>query len=363
MLQIKEINDVMQYFSAKVLIEFKLVGGALDKDLIRTKEGSEEYIVDVPPDTLRPSALWYLRQFEIANATEYRVLDEKIIKAKDDLLLFYRVDGEFLNEMKLQDFPFDDQKLKMTLVINCSTTGVFPVEVVSPKEEPVFLLTEQAFALGNMWYLDKSLEWTPAIYKHEEGPTAKTFACVHMTVNVSRRPGFYLINIVLPMFCVVPLAALAFAIPRDQIGNRLECTLTVLLSTTAYKYAIAQMIPKVAYSTLLDRYVLGVMGFVALVCLDSINPLGWLQSFLWGYSMKLIGWKPPFDLSETLVVMAWVIHHTLMFLEARAAEEKQSKTLSRSRRAAWGATIAMAKANKDVAGGGGGSALWKKSLV
>lgn len=254
MLQLKEINDVSQRFAAKVLIELRLEGGATDADLTRKKDGSDdEYLATVPKDTLRPSAMWYLKQFEISNATDYTVLDQKIVVAGDDLLLFYRVDGEFLHQIDVHNLPYDHQALKLTLVINASRTGVFPVEIRAPAERSSFTITDQAFALGNMWLLDKELHWETGIYKHEEGFHAKTFSCIHVTVCVSRRAGFYLTNIVLPMFVAAPLAMLSFAIPRAEFANRLECTLTVLLSTTAYKYAIAQAIPKVAYVTLLDR--------------------------------------------------------------------------------------------------------------
>ena len=82
MLQLKEIDDVNQCFAAKVLIELRLVGGARDPNLVRKKEGSDDYLEVVPKDTLRPSAMWYLKQFEIANATELNVLDQKIIESE-----------------------------------------------------------------------------------------------------------------------------------------------------------------------------------------------------------------------------------------------------------------------------------------
>ena len=53
--------------------------------------------------------MWYLKQFEITNATDYTVLDQKIVVDKEDLLLFYRVEGTFLHQIDVMDLPYDAQ--------------------------------------------------------------------------------------------------------------------------------------------------------------------------------------------------------------------------------------------------------------
>ena len=88
LLQLRDINDVTQRFSAKILFEFLLLGGAKDPDLVRKKEvkgKEEEYLDIVPKDTLRPTAMWYLKQFDITNATHMTVLDQKVVEQGDNL--------------------------------------------------------------------------------------------------------------------------------------------------------------------------------------------------------------------------------------------------------------------------------------
>ena len=221
-------------------------------------------------------------------------------------LLFFRVDGEFLHEIDVQKMPFDMQSLKLTMVVNCAVSGVFPVSIKPPPDNPSFQISKRAFALGSTWLLDRALKWNCGLYKHEEGPKAKEFSCVDVCIQVSRLPGFYIVNIVIPMAFAAPLAMLSFFIPRgeDALGERLSCSLSVLLTTSAYKYLISSMIPRVSYLTLLDRYVLGIMLFVAVVCIDSADIV----------HFRHISWLP-FDVFPTLIVLSWLIFNCRMGLE------------------------------------------------
>lgn len=72
------------------------------------------------------------------------------------------------------------------------------------------------------------------------------------------------------------------------------------------------------------RYVLGSMLFVALVCMDSINPLGWLTSRV----------QLPLDPSATLLFVGWVTYTAHMLKEAYDAYTQQQ---SANRHAGHGA--------------------------
>jgi hypothetical protein len=56
------IDQLKQTFLADVFFEFKIRGGAHDPDLTREGDGPPSTVF--PQDTLRPSARWYLNQFE-----------------------------------------------------------------------------------------------------------------------------------------------------------------------------------------------------------------------------------------------------------------------------------------------------------
>ena len=65
------------------------------------------------------------------------------------------------------------------------------------------------------------------------------------------------------------LVLTVFAVPVEDLADRVGIVLTLLLTAVAFKFVVADTVPKVGYSTQLDRYMLLNMGFLffsAVVC-------------------------------------------------------------------------------------------------
>ena len=60
---------------------------------------------------------------------------------------------------------------------------------------------------------------------------------------------------------------IVFWIPSSQIGPRVSVSVTAMLTLTAYRFAIGASLPKIAYLTRLDWFILGssILVFVSLV--------------------------------------------------------------------------------------------------
>ena len=65
------------------------------------------------------------------------------------------------------------------------------------------------------------------------------------------------------------LSLLTFGIPTADVADRLSISLTLLLTSVAFKYAVASLMPPVHYQTLLDGYVLANSGVMVLVTLSA----------------------------------------------------------------------------------------------
>ena len=64
----------------------------------------------------------------------------------------------------------------------------------------------------------------------------KHFPMLHGFIRVQRRPRYYVVNVALPIWIFTGLGLLQFAIdPIDDVGERLTVSLTMLLTTAAYK--------------------------------------------------------------------------------------------------------------------------------
>ena len=109
------------------------------------------------------------------------------------------------------------------------------------------------FALSNVWRLRPSVAVENKPTNMQElglsYPGLRFVLCVH------RRPDYYIVNIVMPTALIVLLTGAQFRIAAEDVANRIDVGLTLLLTAVAFKLVTSNMTPEVAYLTLLDRYV------------------------------------------------------------------------------------------------------------
>jgi hypothetical protein len=68
--------------------------------------------------------------------------------------------------------------------------------------------------------------------------------------------GYWGWNVIVPMFIVTTLLFTSFAVDPDSFHDRCSITLTLLLAMVAFKFIIADKLPRISYATLIDTYVL-----------------------------------------------------------------------------------------------------------
>ncbi|MEM9017579.1 MAG: hypothetical protein AAGC68_11240, partial [Verrucomicrobiota bacterium] len=87
------------------------------------------------------------------------------------------------------------------------------------------------------------------------------------TVTMKRDSGYYLINVILPLCLIICMSWIVFWIPSTQLGPRISVSVTAMLTLTAYRFAIGASLPKIAYLTRLDWFILGAtfLVFISLV--------------------------------------------------------------------------------------------------
>jgi len=310
-IQVLEVNALKQTFYADVFFEFKIRGGAHDEDLMR--EGDGPPTQNFPPDTLRPSARWYLGQIEFSNCVVSHLhKDTTVVTRGDDIHLRYRSIGEFSEQLELEDFPFDTQELTVKLIVHCMIGGFVGIEFVPPEysdehvgahglrsvprsgydamavvSAPALRIPRDrfkvdSFHLGNVW--DMSADVTGTIGVH-----AGEFPELRMTALVRRKPQFYLWNVVVTMVLLQAMSFAAYALDATDIeglSGRISLTVTLVLACGIYRSANAQFSPPVATLTLLDEYVLlaaTIIGFqVVTHALASVDECKWLEPWFIG---------------------------------------------------------------------------------
>eukprot|EP00931_Biecheleriopsis_adriatica_P095888 TRINITY_DN69530_c0_g1_i1.p1 TRINITY_DN69530_c0_g1~~TRINITY_DN69530_c0_g1_i1.p1 ORF type:complete len:244 (-),score=46.05 TRINITY_DN69530_c0_g1_i1:5-709(-) len=89
----------------------------------------------------------------------------------------------------------------------------------------------------------------------------------HTQVHIvfSRRPFYYIVNFVAVLAGIGLVTLGLFAIPVGDVSDRLGHVMTLLLTTVAFKYAMSQQLPKLAYLTRVDKFLLAIF-MLQLLC-------------------------------------------------------------------------------------------------
>mmetsp|Transcript_8547 Transcript_8547/g.19456 ORF Transcript_8547/g.19456 Transcript_8547/m.19456 type:complete len:493 (-) Transcript_8547:26-1504(-) len=93
---------------------------------------------------------------------------------------------------------------------------------------------------------------------------------LHLTFHIERSPRFYLINFALTAGLMTTLAQGVSLLKYEDLGNRLAVGFTVVLTASAFKLLVADLLPKVPYFTLLDQYMFACVMFLLVLVLISI---------------------------------------------------------------------------------------------
>merc|ERR1712113_633605 len=89
-------------------------------------------------------------------------------------------------------------------------------------------------------------------------------------VPIERKPEYYINNVMGVSASICLCSFSAFAIEIESLGDRLAVVLTMMLTAVAFKMVIADMLPKVAYMTVMDLYLNGLFAFMLLVAIENV---------------------------------------------------------------------------------------------
>ena len=90
-----------------------------------------------------------------------------------------------------------------------------------------------------------------------------------LRLKMKRRWKVFLWNIVFLMMCICALALTAFALGPDNLGERLNLVITLVLTTVAFSYVVFDNLPNVPYLTFMVKYILCGYGFLVCTMIQS----------------------------------------------------------------------------------------------
>jgi hypothetical protein len=169
------------------------------------------------------------------------------ISPNGDATYRQRVWGSFSQPLELRDFPFDQQVFEIQLIATAYTS------------EEVDLVVDPKSGIGEQFSLP---DWNIVDWKVESRPI-QTFpgeaksAAVTFSFEGTRRIGYFVGKVIIPLILIVAMSWIVFWIDPKQAASQISVAITAMLTLIAYRFAIGTNLPLVEYMTRLDLFILG----------------------------------------------------------------------------------------------------------
>jgi hypothetical protein len=276
--RIIEVHMLEQTFTADLQIEASWV----DKGMQQTLAGVQLDTVDFAKDHRVWNPYLSFRNLISDDGCEvwYTVYQSKdgaepvnVVDCESDLLpvvcrRWRCTRAVFQNSMKLHQFPFDIQRLPISLTVGYDVADVVLVGNVNPAYRS--FVVKHNFAQSGEYELVPRVFLAQAVTLRQDSCSGRVYPVLNVSVVVRRWPSYFLWNVGLPILVISLLSFSAFAIPAADIADRLGVSLTLLLTIMAFKYVITDRLPNFNNLTYVDHYMLICTAFVILVCVTNL---------------------------------------------------------------------------------------------
>jgi hypothetical protein len=197
------------------------------------------------------STSWY-PQVILLNESEHYEESAILVKIQPNgtTTLFRSINASAKTHMDLTYYPFDNQKLQLIF----SAFGYDTGQIILESEDiriPPNALTEitDEYSIGR-------IEYSTGTSNANILSSGKLFSTFIVDIGLSRKPGFVVRTVIVPMMLIVLLTFSIFWFDIKSIQDRINISFIGLLTITAYQLVIADFLPHVAYFTLLQGIIM-----------------------------------------------------------------------------------------------------------
>jgi Neurotransmitter-gated ion-channel ligand binding domain len=179
-------------------------------------------------------------------------------------------DGVLSTAYSLEAFPFDTQVLRFEYqpFLAANSEFRFAAQALSTSGISRGKYTQlAAWQVKELGYSREEAKDSP-----QGGETERAV----FSVVVTRRWGFYLWKVFIPLLIMALIPMVVFWIDVKEFDWLLKIPMTMLLSTVAFEFVVARDLPKIGYVTLLDAVFLTSLIFYS-ICIAEIATVFLLQ--------------------------------------------------------------------------------------
>ena len=262
--------------------EFKPVGVLVHLELLQVNDVEETFDLDfvfitqwIEPESNDDSDFEHMTQLEDKphwtpsllfheTSGEMKILLEpSYFRRKNILYSYNNWIITFKENMELRRFPFDRQLLRVNgFSLNAEFVPFQPDLGVPPcvtvNHARTCLRVESS---KDIWLVEKV-----KLKVFHEGNDSQ----MKIQFRLTRRPEFYLFNILFITFLIVMLSYTVYIVDVHDFSARMGILETNFLTAVAFKFTINTYIPAVSYLTLLDIYMILTFTFIFAIVVASV---------------------------------------------------------------------------------------------
>ena len=239
-----EINDVGQYLTG----DFGVVLNWVDPRLSQL-EGCE-----IQTDNVWSPGLVFLN-----SGRKFTSRPKEVgIGPGGQVTYLQRYSGTFATYHILSDFPFDKQTFRISLL-----------SFEWPEKDVQLVVDEKVTGQRKRLNIsDWTIKGVEATIDRRYNPGLERFNSRYdFDISAERIKAYYLWKVILPLCMIVAMSWCVFWINPAQYGPQIGLSATSMLTLIAFIFATTNMVPRLGYLTLLDRFIVfsTILVFLALV--------------------------------------------------------------------------------------------------
>eukprot|EP00794_Sanderia_malayensis_P019537 gene19537-21468_t len=319
---IGDIDPVKQKFSCEFYVTLRWEDEKLN-DVI--KRGDE---IKWGEDYWEP-AIYFL---DLENIEAYE-RNETIIKKDGETAqgrFYYHIKGVFHVKMDIHHFPFDYQRFTITMTSHWDISKVdFVIEKGTCERKLPNNIRTWNFAAEKEWDIQKCILTEKTFTKKEYCDKEKDDDSMSTSPNLfplymfkmyaRRKYDFFLYNIALIMALITALTFSVYTVGADVPGDRIQISLTLLLTSVALKYVVNGYIPQAPRMTVLDLYILASMVFQSAMAVQN-----GISALIHSYMPRLLKMFESWSLAILLVIFI-IIQGGFLFCWCEYAKSRKTK--------------------------------------
>jgi hypothetical protein len=260
LLDIAEIDDREQVFMADIYVQIEW-------------QDSRLAVVSAARNDLRTVELddiWHPRLTVINSRGLDRLFPETAtVDTEGKVVVRQRLAGPLAVELDLRDFPFDAQRLTIEVV----SYEYSPAEIVFSADSE--LVADLDRLSGDGWAYTAT-EMEPYEFRLRDG--ARAASALRFAVSAERKPAYFVFTLALPMTLILFLGWMVHWLPVDVIPARIGTASATVFSLIAFGVSFRLTLPKIAYLTDADRFVLYATLLVLVSLAVTIVTIRWTNT-------------------------------------------------------------------------------------